>query len=296
MKISILGTNGLLSSAIASYCCQQHYLFDMYGLEEPYEKGYHSFSKIDILNEKLNYAKLSDSDIIVYAIGAGIQSNLKESAELIYKLNLMAPIDISLNLRKNNYKGVFITFGSVFEIGKTREIRLITEEDILISQYDSPNDYVVSKRMLSRFVSSYNHEYTHWHFYIPTIYSEKENPCRLIPYTINAIKTNQLLSFTAGDQTRQYIHVSEIPAIIDLAYNKNLANGIYNISGIEILTVKEIVTLIHKKLNKNIPENCFGKAQRDDVEMKYLALDGSKLYNILEYQPSIKIKDIISNY
>ena len=42
------------------------------------------------------------------------------------------------------------------------------------------------------------------------------------------------------------------------------------------MTVKEIVTLIHKVLGKKVPDGCFGSAQRADVGMKFLALDGSK--------------------
>lgn len=296
MKVTILGTNGFLSRAIAVYCNGKGYPVNMYGLDEPTGHSYDSFHKVNLMTEELDYSDLIKSDIIVYAIGAGIQSNLKEGNDLIYNLNVTAPVKICNALKTAGYKGCFITFGSVFEMGETHEERFFTEVDVLTSVCPAPNDYTVSKRMLSRFVDSYKHDFTHWHFFIPTIYGEKENPLRLIPYTINAIRNNEPLHFTAGDQTRQYIYVGEVPAMIDLAYDKQLPSGIYNIQGKDTLTVREIVTAIHKHFCKDVPNDCFGSANRADVGMKYLALDGTKLKNAIGFEATISLTDVIDRY
>ena len=296
MKISILGTNGFLSTAIAKYANEAGWNLDMYGLDEPRSHKYDNFYKVNLMDAALDCSGLLASEIIIYAIGAGIQSNLKEGNDLIYNLNVTVPVRICNALKAAGYRGKFITFGSVFEMGETTEERFFTEEDILTSLAVAPNDYTVSKRMLSRFISSYKHEFTHWHFIIPTIYGESENPKRLIPYTINAIKNGEELHFTAGDQTRQYIHVSEVPRMIHMAYEKNIPSGIYNIQGKETVTVKEIVTLIHKVLGKKVAEGCFGSTQRADIGMKYLALDGSKLETAIKFVASIKLEDIIKRY
>lgn len=296
MKISILGTNGFLSTAIATYANKAGWTLDMYGLDAPTGHKCDNFYKVNLMDAELDCSGLINSDIIVYAIGAGIQSNLKEGFNLIYNLNVTAPVTICNKLKEFDYKGVFITFGSVFEMGETNEDRFFTEEDILTSVASAPSDYVVSKRMLSRFVTSYKHDFTHWHFIIPTIYGPGENPKRLIPYTINAIKKNEELHFTAGDQTRQYICVDEIPRLINMSYEKQLPSGMYNIQGKETLTVKEIVELIHHELGKEVLDGCFGTAQRTDVGMKFLALDGTKIYKHIGFSSSILIKDVIECY
>lgn len=296
MKVTILGTNGFLSRAIALYCNEKHYTLNMYGLKEPVGHEYDTFHKVNLMTDDLNNEDIIQSDIIVYAIGAGIQSNLKEGNDLIYNLNVNAPVRICNSLKEAGYKGCFITFGSVFEMGETKEERYFTEEDVLTSICPAPNDYTVSKRMLSRFIDSYKHDFTHWHFFIPTIYGEKENPLRLIPYTINAIKNKEKLHFTAGDQTRQYIYVGEVPCMIDLAYTKHLPSGIYNIQGKDTLTVREIVTKIHKHFNVEVPDDCFGSAKRADVGMKYLALDGTKLKNAIGFEANISLTDVIDKY
>ena len=296
MKISILGTNGFLSTAIAKYADEAGWDMDMYGLDEPRSHKYDNFYKVNLMDTALDCSGLLASEIIIYAIGAGIQSNLKEGNDLIYNLNVTVPVRICNALKAAGYQGKFITFGSIFEMGETTEERFFTEEDIQTSLAAAPNDYTVSKRMLTRFISSYKHEFTHWHFIIPTIYGESENPKRLIPYTINAIKNEKELNFTAGDQTRQYIHVSEVPRMIGMAYEKDIPSGIYNIQGKETITVKEIVTLIHKVLGKQVAEGCFGSAQRADVGMKYLALDGRKLKSLTGFEATVRLEEVIKHY
>lgn len=296
MKISILGTNGFLSTAIAKYANETGWNLDMYGLDEPTAHQFDNFYKVNLMDAELDCSGLLSSDIIVYAIGAGIQANLKEGFNLIYNLNVTAPVTICNKLKELGYKGRFVTFGSVFEMGETHEERFFTEEDVLTSTCPAPNDYTVSKRMLSSFVSSYKHDFTHWHFYIPTIYGAGENPKRLIPYVINAIRNGEELHFTAGDQTRQYVHVSEVPRMLAQAFDKNLPSGLYNIQGKETVTVKEIVTEIHHAMGKEVLDGCFGSVQRADVGMKYLALDGTKLHDAIGFEASIKITDVIDTY
>lgn len=296
MKISILGTNGFLSTAIARYANVVGWSLDMYGLSEPVGHNYNNFYKVNLMDAELKCSSLLDSDMIIYAIGAGIQANLKEGFNLIYNLNVTAPVTICNKLKELEYKGIFVTFGSVFEMGETKEERFFTEEDVLTSLCPAPNDYTVSKRMLSKFVASYKHDFKHWHFYIPTIYGAGENPKRLIPYVINAIRNSDELHFTAGDQTRQYVHVSEIPRMLALAFEKNLPSGLYNIEGKETITVKEIVTMIHQAMGKEVPDGCFGSVQRADVGMKYLALDGKKLRELIGFKAQVDICHCIDSY
>lgn len=296
MKISILGSNGFLSTAIAKYANQKDWSLDVYGLDKPVGHTCDNFYEVNLMDAALDCSGLMDSDIVIYAIGAGIQANLKESIDLVYNLNVTVPVSICNKLKELGYKGRFVTFGSVFEMGETFEEKYFTEDDLLASTYPAPNDYTVSKRMLSRFVSSYKHDFIHWHFYIPTIYGAEENPKRLIPYVINAIRKGEELHFTSGDQTRQYVHVSEIPRMLALAFKKNLPSGLYNIQGSETVMVKEIVTELHRVMGKDVSDSCFGSVQRADTGMKYLALDGKKLRDAIGFEASVKIIDAIKTY
>lgn len=294
--IAVIGSNGFLSNAITSKFIREGWTVNVYGLEEPSNKAFSKFSKIDLIHEELDYQELASCNIIVYAAGAGIQSNLKESSDLIFNLNVFVPIKICNRLKSIDYSGAFISFGSVFELGESPETHAVKEEDIIQSRCKAPNEYTVSKRVFTRFVESYSHNFIHWHFIIPTIYGPGENPRRLIPYTIYSIMDNNELHFTSGDQVRQYVYVDEVPSLIMLAVQTSLPTGIYNIEGSETLTVKDLVTLVHKKMGKAVPEGCFGSAQRADVGMKTLSLDGSKLFINCGFKATVRIEDVIEKY
>lgn len=278
MKIAVLGSNGFLSNTIIGYYSNfPNIVVDVYGLEKPIGLYYNHFFPLNLVEEDLKGESIKDYDIIVYCIGAGIQFNLNEDNDLIYKLNVSAPVTICNLLDAIGYKGIFITFGSYFEIGANELRRPLTEKELLFSEGGVPNDYTVSKRMLSRYVESSKHSFTYWHFILPTIYGRGENPQRLIPYTINALLNNQKVTFTDGNQVRQYIHVDMIPAIIMNAYENKLMSGIYNVEGNELLSVREIVSLISDFMHKELPQDVWGSLQRKDSSMRYLALDGSLL-------------------
>lgn len=296
MRISILGCNGFLSTAIARYAIGRGWSVDMYGLAEPKAHAFDSFSKVNLLVGDFDYSGICSCDVVVYAIGAGIQANSGEDSSSIYELNAMAPVRICNRLKVEGFQGRFITFGSYFETGEMQCIRPVAEDVILCANARAPSDYVVSKRMLSRFVSSYEHSFIHWHYILPTIYGEGENPKRLIPYVINALRTGDMPRFTSGDQSRQYLYVSEVPDVIERAYNQQLPSGVYNIQGSEVVSVREIVNMVAKTMGKFIPESCFGSVCRSDVGMKYLALDGARLSQAIGFKPSIRIVDVISRY
>lgn len=296
MKISILGTNGFLSNAIGKYANEHGWQLDMYGLDAPVAVRCDKFYPIDLLNREMDCESMLDSDMIIYAIGAGIQYNLNEGANMIYALNVTAPVSICTSLKALGFKGVFVTFGSYFELGETDIKYPATECEVINSEAFAPSDYIVSKRMLTRYATSYKHDFTHWHFILPTIFGPGENPKRLIPYTINAIRNNEELHYTSGEQVRQYLYVEDVTKVLDAAYAKSLPSGIYNIEGNETLSVKAIVTAIHEEFNKSIPDGCFGEVQRFDTSMSYLALDGSKLKDKIGNLNQMNLVDILKQY
>lgn len=296
MKISIIGTNGFLSNSIGRFCNENNILLDMYGRSFPEGLLLNEFYYVDLMKNELPLEQIKNSDIIIYAVGAGIQSNLKESADTVYKLNVLVPVKIINDLKFIEFSGSFVSFGSYFEIGENIDNKFFTENELLQSQNRVVNDYSISKRMFSRFISSIEQSFKTWHFILPTIYGEQESSHRLIPYTINALKTNTDIEFTAGEQVRQYIYIHEIAEIVMHSLNKNISSGVYNVAGTESLSVKELVSNIFNVFNKEIPDSVFGKAKRTDTGMKILQIDGSKLYNAIDYNPIIKILDVYDRY
>ncbi len=296
MIVSIIGSNGLLSRTFSNYCHKNDIVLKIYGRQVPVGDRYSKFVQVDLIKDKLDFVTLSESDVIIYTAGAGIQSNVFHSSEDIELLNTIVPISIFNELNKLNFKGILVTFGSYFEIGVNNQDILFDEEMVIHSIYDSVNDYTTSKRKLTSFIACHKFSFTNYHFILPTIYGEIESRHRLIPYTIDSLRKNDDLNFTSGNQVRQYIYVGEIPQIIFQSIKYKLEKGIYNISGRETLTVKQLVELIHSTLGKPLNDEIFGTAKREDTGMMNLQLDGSLLRNKIYFEPVVRIVDIINMY
>ena len=76
---------------------------DVYGLDLP--KGYKcdNYYSINLLEERINYSVIIQYDVIFYASGAGVQAALNTDSTLMYSLNVSIPIEITLQLKKQNY-------------------------------------------------------------------------------------------------------------------------------------------------------------------------------------------------
>lgn len=296
MLVSLIGSNGLLSSCIGLYCNQNGIDVDVFGKTAPQYHPYRNFNKIDLLADKLNYEQLCNSDLIIYTAGAGIQFHLKENKDTVYNLNVTIPVSICNHLKDIGYKGEIITFGSYFEIGETDGDKPFSELDILNSQLVAPNDYAISKRMLSRFFSSWQAPFGFLHFVLPTIYGEHESNYRLIPYTLKSITENIELKLTSGVQVRQYIYIHDVVNVLFNAVQQNVPSGIYNVAGVEEFSVKELVGMLFELTGKVMPSGIFGKTERVDIGMKVLKLDGEKLKTHIDYEPATKIADIYKKY
>ena len=296
MRISIIGANGFLAKSIASYFNKKNIDIIIIGRSKPVKYSFKEFYRTDILIDKIPYEEISKSDIIIYAAGAGIQSNLNEHSSLIYDLNVSVPVKICNELNKIKFKGAFVSFGSYFEIGPNLIDHKYNEAELINSINQISSDYSISKRMFTRFISSSNFNFKNWHFILPTIYGEHENKHRLIPYIINSIKEKRKLQLTSGTQIRQYIYVDEIAEIIFKSHQNKLSAGIYNVEGAETFSVKDLVFNLHELLNKSCSDKIFGKVNRADTQMKVLQLDGRKLCKTINFTPKIKISDIYNKY
>ena len=302
MKISIIGANGMLSVALTKYYnAKKGVTVDVYGLDVP--KGYEcdNFYQVNLLKDKLDYDKLVASDVIVYASGAGVQAALQTDSSLMYALNVNAPIEMTLQLKKHNYKGIYVSFGSYMEIGLNMEDgKAFTEDEVICSTHPVTNDYGLSKRLYGRYMMDFSADFTFYHFILPNMFSEDDlKPgTRLVPYTLqylqdyNVGKNTQNPSFSAGLQTRQFITLEEMIQTVDKAVCKHIVSGIYNMGGGEFLSIRNLIERLFAIYNVPCKDEFFGQEVRRDGDIKSLRIDGSKLMNELGVLPNSKIEDI----
>lgn len=302
MKIAIIGANGMLSVALTEYFyAQEGVSVDVYGLEAP--KGYEcdSFYQVNLLKEKLDYEKLVSSDIIVYASGAGVQAALQTDSSLMYALNVNVPVEITLQLKKHDFKGIYVSFGSYMEIGVNEENeKSFKEDEVVCSPLPVTNDYALSKRLYGRYMRDFSADFTFYHFILPNMFSEADlKPgTRLVPYTLqylqdySAGKNPTEPRFSAGIQTRQFITLEEMILTVDKTICKKIPSGIYNIGGGEFLSIRNLIERLFAIYEVPCKDEFFGQEVRRDGDIKSLRIDGSKLMSALGELPNAKIEDI----
>jgi len=306
MKIAIIGTNGMLSVALTKYF---YGLADVeietFGLDEPKDYACNRFHQVDLLKDVLDYSYLVSFDVIIYASGAGVQAALNTDPSLMYALNVNVPIEITLQLKKCEYKGVYISFGSYMEIGiNDEEGKEFAESDVVCSPLPVSNDYALSKRLYGRYMRDFNADFLTWHFILPNMFSSDDfKPgTRLIPYILQYIqnKKNGIVreepTFSAGKQTRQFIFLDEVMIVIQKAIEKKIPSGIYNVGGGEFYSIRTLIERVLAFYNEPCKDSFFGQSVRRDGDVKSLKISGAKLYNAIGFLPSCEIEYALDKF
>lgn len=302
MKISIIGANGMLSVALTKYFYgRQDTTVVVYGLDAPQGYSCDEFYATNLLKQKLDYESIAQSDVIIYASGAGVQAALNTDSGLMYALNVTAPIDITLGLKKVGFKGVYVSFGSYMEIGINDEDgKAFNENDVVCSPLPVSNDYALSKRLYGRYMRDFVSDFIAYHFILPNMFSEDDlKPgTRLVPYTLKFLqdytagKQVEKPKFSAGTQTRQFITLEEMIMTVDKAINAKIPSGLYCVGGGEFLSIRSLIERLFAIYKVPCKDEYFGQSVRRDGDIRSLRLDGAKLYNTLGYQPDKTIEDI----
>lgn len=299
MTVAIIGSNSFLAQYIIRELTTGNINTVLYGRSASVEFPKLRFTVFKFPENHIDCTGLLNFDTIIYTAGAGIQSNLRETTEIIYELNSFLPIRLANILSATSYKGKLLTFGSYFEIGSEENERYYSENEITTSLNKVPNHYCTSKRLLSRYLSSCPEALNFYHLILPNIYGNGENSQRLIPYLINAMKKNEEIKLTSGEQVRQYIHASDIAKTVLNIIKENFPPGFYNLCRNEAIQVKELVKKIAGlcgQTDKFNDANLLGSKERNDTAMPYLLLNNTKAVNTFTYQPKISIEEGIKTY
>ncbi|WP_353721886.1 NAD(P)-dependent oxidoreductase [Dyadobacter sp. 676] len=290
-KTAVIGSESFLARYVVAKLQSSH---SVCGYSRSNHSGIPVHVPFDYPSVKLDFPALLDFDNIVYCAGSGIQAN--KSDDFVFELNTYLPIELANFLKKNGFQGKLVTFGSYAEIGNNSEEKHFTEQEIVASLLSSPNDYGISKRLLTRFFQSARLDFGFYHLILPTIYGPGENPKRLLPYLVHSIARGETPVLTSGNQTRQYVHVRDVADLISLFLDSDAPSGIYNVPCVETMLVKDIVSLVYETMNATRPRE-EERLKRYDESMKFLALDPTKTRNIFpEWRPRIAINESLQEY
>jgi nucleoside-diphosphate-sugar epimerase len=291
-RTAIIGSNSFLARYIITDLENGNHTVTLFSREKTNDK--HLFVPFAYPTAVPEYSVFLDYDLIIFAAAGGVQSSKKYSSDEIYALNAFLPISLSNFLDENNFKGKFISFGSYFEIGAQDELKPFTEMEVALSNFDVPNHYCLSKRLLTRFVNDSLSKINHYHIILPSIYGKNENENRLIPYLISSLENQKNLELTAGTQIRQFLHAKDVSEFVLMLCNQSIEKGVYNLASDHYNWVKDVVETVFNHFGKDFSD-VLGKIQRSDESMQVLLLDNSKARKT-GWKPKIDLKAGILDY
>jgi nucleoside-diphosphate-sugar epimerase len=263
-KILILGASGLLGSSLVQYFTSNN--FKVGALSRSHNKKKNELINIydvDILDYESLESVISQYDIIINCIG--------QVSKPIYNcinLNSKGLRNIIDAVKKNdNY---LIHFSTVSVYGST----LCATED---SPVNPESVYGVTK-----FFAEYQISQGLTNFMIlrvSNLYGKRQTK-GIIGYLTRSFYNNEkdLYFNNDGSLKRYYLHIDDLSAIVEMVLINKL-KGIYNITGKDFLTIKQLVTLFEKVFDYSFNVKYESKNPIDNIDN----IDTSKFEKKINY-------------
>jgi dTDP-glucose 4,6-dehydratase len=247
----------------------------------------YSFLKEDIANLK----EIPDCDFIInFAAESHVDNSILSSFEFINS-NILGVYNL-LELIKNKkirnmqqaweYKTPLFLQISTDEVFGDIEDGFFKEED----RHKPSNPYAASKSAAEQLLVAWARTYQIPYIITRTTnnYGPRQHPEKLIPRTItNLLENKKVPIHGSGTYVRNWIHVQDNVEAIYKILDEGLENNWYHIASEEELSVKEIVSKIASKFNKNFLNIADFSSDRSGADVRY-ALDYTKTKS-LNWEP-----------
>lgn len=224
-------------------------------------------------------------DIILHTAWQGVAAGARENWQLQIE-NLFFQQQL-LDLAEKIRVKTFVGFGSQAEYGKINNAPEETDPA------DATTAYGAAKLAALQIIRSFceqNHIRWIW-LRLFSFFGEGESEQWLIPSTIKKIRKNQPMALTPGEQQMAYLYVKDLAEIVSNILDADIHSGIYNLSGNQPVSVKELVTKIRDLVNPDYALAFGGIPYRPNQPMMVMG-NTSKLKRALS---SIRESDFDTN-
>lgn len=293
-KILVTGGAGFIASNFIRYMVNKYgeyeiinldaltYCGNLENLKDIENKDNYSFVKGDITDKDIVDDLVKDCDYVInFAAETHVDRSIDEP-EIFIKSNVLGT-QVLLNAAKRQGVEKYIQISTDEVYGSLGKEGYFTETTPL--QPNSP--YSASKASGDLIVRAYNRTYD-----LPinitrcsNNYGPYQFPEKLIPLMIsNALENKKLPIYGDGKNVRDWLHVQDHCAAIDLVLHEGEIGEIYNIGGNNERQNIEIVKLILDELDRDesLIEYVTDRLGHD----RRYAIDSSKIQNELGWKPS----------
>jgi dTDP-glucose 4,6-dehydratase len=298
MKLLVTGGMGFIGSNFIRRALADHADFNVvnldkltYGsnpenLRDQENRNSYRFVKGDICDEALVKSITKDIDAIInFAAESHVDRSISNPQAFV-ESNTRGVLTLLEACRQRDLKFLQVSTDEVY--GSTPEGRPFLETDRL----DPSSPYSASKASADMLVNAYHRTYGLWAVVTRSTnnYGRYQFPEKFIPKTIiRASQGLQVPIYGSGKQIRDWIHVQDHCAALDLAIRKGRPGEIYNIAGGNQVENLEVVKRILNIMGKGVSLISHGE-DRPGHDLRY-RLDASKIEHELGWKPRHSFED-----
>lgn len=254
-KALITGITGFIGSYIAEILVDNS--FEVIGLKRTTsdiwrcEEYKHKICWIDLNSEEDWQKKVVtlSPEYIIHCAWIGVEASERDQWRLQSKnIDFLTDlIEISAKVKPKK----FVFLGSQAEYGFISG--QVTEEYPVFANNAYGAVKLACLELLKTFCQNNNIDWL-W-LRVFSLFGEKENENWLIPSVIKKMQHAAEMDFTLGEQKYAYMYVRDFASIVLKILKTNIKSGVYNISGTEAMTLKDVLNNIRRKVNPDFKLN-----------------------------------------
>lgn len=281
MKIFITGTESFVGKELIAQCDKRNMELSGCDYKASFDKR---FSQVDIRSKEIINVIPQNVDAVVHLAALSTNQLCRNNAYECFDVNVLGTLNL-INAAKEKRVKQFIFASSEWVYGQFRKDE-IKNEDSFIDITSLNSEYALSK-----LVSEVNLKQKFQHGFCPVtilrfgiVYGTRKDNWSAVESLFNDIKTKDVVKVGSLKTARRFIHVKDVVSGIIASLDTG-GFEIFNLSGDELISLKDIIDMASRILSKNpkiIEINPEAASIRD--------IANDKIKRILKWHPELNLE------
>lgn len=288
MNILITGVNGLIGNNLVKTLSNDPQ-FHVFGIDISSARMEHARYKhlnINLTDPDSFFHTLNvKADVVVHLAQSRFYKEFPVKNMDVFEVNVHSTLRLLEWARTSGVRQfIYASSGGIYGFGKN-----VFSEEYSVKLNSNLGFYLSTKLMGETLVHNYSSFFKTTIIRPFFVFGPNQNPNMLIPSLIRRIRSNEPVVLKGESGIRiNPIHVEDASGIIKLLI-QNEAEGVFNVCGDEIVTLKQITEIIGKKINVVPQYNVQPSEGNDDIigdnqKIKSLGYSyGKKIFDEIEH-------------
>lgn len=284
-EIGIIGANGYIGRHVAHEIIQRGHDTILYDIHEHSIDGHRKYLSIDLRRYEKMPAPLAEHKFIFFMAGLTGSSMNPEMNRHMIETNEIALLNVLEFLREKEVTPKII-FPSTRLVYKGQKEKPLKEDD----KKEFKTLYAITKFSGEHYLEVYQNlagiRYTIFRICVPygNIFDDSLSYGTLNHFLAKATRGEPVVIFGTGEQKRSLIHIQDLAVtLINGGFSEKTDNDIFNISGPDVLSIREIAVKIANRYGVSVEQIPWPDITRK-IESGDTIFDSSKLERILKYR------------